>query len=229
MSPSSGTPPRPPHGSPPPSWRAASSPPPSWPVAGRREGLDLTRGALPGVTQRGEDLAVWRQGNVSGRGRRVLRPPGHLGWIQAKRRHPAYATLPPLDVALDGHLPPLLLPGRFQRGPLPRAPPRNGRGDPVDFTVEVHRHLHGTVAVAFPGSTRCSRLDVRFTKWEALDRALYPSSWEPVFQTVEVPLLRLSKEAGAFSGSPRGLKEVRFVFDRTPRGMILLDEVGFEP
>src|SRR5204863_1932305 len=66
-------------------------------------------------------------------------------------------------------------------------------------------------------------LRVTFTKWKYLDRAFYVGKTEPVFQTYELPL-----EMFATPGwEPSRIREIRFVFDRTPAGAIMLDAVGF--
>jgi hypothetical protein len=66
-------------------------------------------------------------------------------------------------------------------------------------------------------------LRVAFTKWRYLDRAFFFGDTEPVFQTYEVPL-----EMFAAPGwHPARIRDVRFVFDRTPSGAIALAGVGF--
>jgi hypothetical protein len=57
----------------------------------------------------------------------------------------------------------------------------------------------------------------RFTKlWDEED--LYGKDWEPALQTFELPL-------GAFAAAAP--TAIRLVFDRSPEGVVILDEVGF--
>jgi len=95
---------------------------------------------------------------------------------------------------------------------------------PIDFTIELST-ADGIVSRlplsrVFPLPTT---LRVTFTKWPYLDRAFYFAKTEPVFQTYEMPL-------GMFAAPgwhPARIREIRFVFDRTPSGTIVLDAVGF--
>jgi hypothetical protein len=52
-----------------------------------------------------------------------------------------------------------------------------------------------------------------------------PSPSEPVFQSLEFPLTAFMEADSAFD--PASLTTVRFTFDRTPAGVIILDDVGF--
>ncbi|MCP4658177.1 MAG: hypothetical protein GY856_22425 [bacterium] len=67
-------------------------------------------------------------------------------------------------------------------------------------------------------------LESRFTKLPTESFA-YGKKWEPTLQTFELPLGRFADELPGFD--PSTLKTIRFVFDRTPEGVIILDEIGF--
>ena len=202
------------------------------PLATFEGGLDLTRTNPPGGTQRGEHLAVWRQGIVKGRGDWSFRTTAvSLGWVRkpgtALANAPSYTIeLPPQDWAptLTSKL--VLAMAASDEDPLPDAPGPEGPKAPIDLTVELVAS-DGTVARVPLGRVRFLQpaVKVRFTKWGTLERALYPRSWEPVFQTFELPLT-LFKEAVP-DWSPTELRAIRLVFDRTPRGLLLLDRVGF--
>jgi len=67
-------------------------------------------------------------------------------------------------------------------------------------------------------------LQSRFSKlWN--ETRVYGKNWEPTLQTFELPLKRFTTEAPGFD--PRRLKTVQFIFDRTPRGVIIVDAIGF--
>jgi hypothetical protein len=68
-------------------------------------------------------------------------------------------------------------------------------------------------------ATKCRGLP----KWAFLDRAFYRRETEPVFQTYELPLALFASPGW----TPARLRDVRLVFDRTPSGVIALNEVGF--
>ena len=52
-----------------------------------------------------------------------------------------------------------------------------------------------------------------------------PSPSEPIFQSFEFPLAAFVEADPVFD--PANLTTVRFIFDRTPAGVVVLDDLGF--
>ncbi len=194
-------------------------------------GLDLTRGALPGAIQAGDDLTVWREGDFKGRGAWPFHVTTlYLGWGRpaptAAARPASYRITLPATTAADWGLAAdsrlVFAVADTRDEPDTRAAKRPY--EPVDFTIELATS-DGVVARVplsrvFPLPPI---LRVTFTKWKYLDRVFYASKTEPVFQTYELPL----ELFGAAGWRPDRVREIRFVFDRTPSGKIMLDGVGF--
>lgn len=96
---------------------------------------------------------------------------------------------------------------------------------PLDLTIEV-QDRNGQRA-ALPLSEVAGLLPplkakfLRYGPWEKF----YGSSSEPVLQTVEIPMLRFMEVNGQFD--PSQIELIRFRFDRSSAGVIILDEVGF--
>ncbi len=67
-------------------------------------------------------------------------------------------------------------------------------------------------------------LDSDFTRLED-ESDLYGEAWEPALQTFELPLRAFAAARPGFD--PAALRAVRFVFDRSPEGVVILDDVGF--
>ncbi len=97
--------------------------------------------------------------------------------------------------------------------------------EPLDLSIELVADGGATVrlplsrfrAVPVP-------LESRFTKLPD-ESDLYGDAWEPVMQTFELPLRAFADAKPGFD--PAALREVRFVFDRSPEGVVILDDVGF--
>jgi hypothetical protein len=53
---------------------------------------------------------------------------------------------------------------------------------------------------------------------------LYGKDWEPVLQTFELPLASFAAAQPGFD--PQTLREIRLVFDRSPEGVVIVDDVG---
>jgi pimeloyl-ACP methyl ester carboxylesterase len=100
--------------------------------------------------------------------------------------------------------------------------PYNPDRGPLDLTVEIVDSNGGTARVALLDyGAVLPALPVQFTKWAPLEAENFGDPTEPIFHTVEIPL-------AAFDGIDRvHLSEIRFHFDRTSSGQILLDEIGF--
>jgi dienelactone hydrolase len=221
------------------------------PVATYEEDVDVTTATLPGATLEGRRLALWkeqdlpfRQGSGTQKNQAV-----YLGW-----REPGSYTLRlpqplPADLKVgSGSLLVLSLADADQEPPDPKEKKGETLSDaekkakaekkkqrterekkegkePLDLTVELMA-ADGTVA-RLPLSTFHPvpvPLESHFTKL-ADESNLYGKAWEPVFQTFELPLAAFAAKPGF---APSALREIRLVFDRSPEGVVILDDVGFE-
>ncbi len=210
-------------------------------------GMDLTKGSVPGTTIEGRDLSTWRQFHIIARGDFSYQQTGvWLGW--EPKGEPSYALhLPPnlakswklnghtrlvislADTNLDPHLP---TPGVPKENKSTENKPKEMPSkipkakDPVDLTLEL---VDQAGRMARLPLSRYSALQpvlkIRFTKWPLLEKLVYNRAWQPTFQTFELPLSLF--QATDPGWSPEGLKTLRMRFDRTPKGVIILDRVGF--
>lgn len=67
-------------------------------------------------------------------------------------------------------------------------------------------------------------LKSRFTKF-GREKSFYGKDWETTLQTFEIPLSVVAQNFPGFT--PARLRAVRFIFDRTAEGVIVLDDIGF--
>ncbi|UCH20713.1 MAG: hypothetical protein JSU83_19615 [Deltaproteobacteria bacterium] len=96
---------------------------------------------------------------------------------------------------------------------------------PLDLTVEL-RDRNGesaslslnTVGPIHPA------LPVRLAKWEWVEKKYFKMFSERIFQTYQIPVSHFTENNAAFE--PAKLETIRFVFDRSPKGTIMLDDVG---
>jgi dienelactone hydrolase len=97
--------------------------------------------------------------------------------------------------------------------------------EPLDLSIELV--ADGGATVRLPLSRFRALpvpLESRFTRLPD-ESDLYGDAWEPVLQTFELPLQAFAAAKPGFD--PAALREVRFVFDRSPEGVVILDDVGF--
>ncbi|HEV2847273.1 MAG TPA: hypothetical protein VG477_20630, partial [Thermoanaerobaculia bacterium] len=97
--------------------------------------------------------------------------------------------------------------------------------EPLDFTV-VLVDAAGTTARLPLSRFRPVPVPLKshFTKLKN-EEELYGDAWEPTLQTFELPLRAFAAAKSGFD--PATLREVRFVFDRRPEGVVILDDLGF--
>ena len=96
--------------------------------------------------------------------------------------------------------------------------------EPIDLTIEVTT-VDGTSASLPLSSVRrlVPPLNSRFTKLPTEGFA-YGAAWEVTLQTVEVPLALFSDRVPNFD--PSTVTTVSFIFDRTPEGVVIIDDIG---
>jgi hypothetical protein len=67
-------------------------------------------------------------------------------------------------------------------------------------------------------------LESRFTRLPD-ESEIFGEAWEPTLQTFELPLSAFAAARPGFD--PAAVREIRFVFDRSPEGVVILDDLGF--
>jgi hypothetical protein len=108
-----------------------------------------------------------------------------------------------------------------EAAPISKSAPR----EPIDFTIEVTDRLGRSVRLPL---SRFSYLQpqIVMTLMKAPSMNIAgPSPSEPVFQSFEFPLAAFKEANPVFD--PASLTSIRFIFDRTPAGVVVLDDVGF--
>jgi len=211
--------------------------------------IDGTKTAIPGGSQEGHCLDFWQVREIKGR---RGRPSGDyacvLGWDTAgtTAETASYTISLPEALPLGWWLDVRTILTFCLADAGERSEPRlaggsgpegdNGSGqahaaDPnenrasIDLTLELVAS-DGTAATLplshvypLPPAIR-----VTLTKWPRWERAEYKSPVEPMLQTLEVPLGAFVKVNPDFD--PGQLRQIRFRFDRTKSGVLLLDQVG---
>jgi len=181
------------------------------------EDADLTTGTASGVRLSGEGLFLWREGRAPAKAGRTEDGAVTLAWEEgagpAAYRVAWSEWSPPLSAgstlvfeAADAAL----------EGPAP---------GPIDLTIEVVDAAGQTARLPL-SRFALLRPQVEATLGKGAFMSVFPRS-EAVFQHVECPLAAF---VAANPGlDPAALREVRLVFDRTPAGAILVDDVGVRP
>jgi dienelactone hydrolase len=185
-------------------------------VSTHEEDIDATTTTLPGGRISAEHLRYWREAPVELRWGTLGTRVAYLGWDRAAAQGtPAYAV----------ELPSGLDPGPKSVLTFHLADGVPGGHEPLDLTLEVCDRSGSAARLPL---SHVARLQPR------LPRHLLKAAWmsnaprsEVVFQEFSFPLADFAAAGDGFD--PAGLRRVRFVFDRTPAGTVLLDDLGFRP
>jgi dienelactone hydrolase len=235
--------------------------------------IDVTTGSVPGVTLRGDSLAVWREGVIPFR---TANSPQNnsavwLGWNNriagpdtTKMGTPAAYTITLPDtlasswsVRRDGSISFLMAPTDAKPGPRSapkdstardstksdsakskaKAPPKPKTPKPpkpapdtipIDLTVELTDAAGATARLPLSTFGAIRRpLETRIMRREKRDKSQFSTLYELVLQTYVLPFEDFI--AANPSLDPTHLRSIRFVFDRTTAGTVVLDDVGFSP
>ena len=97
--------------------------------------------------------------------------------------------------------------------------------EPLDLSIElvtadgaaVRLPLSRFRALPIPLESRVTRVPD--------ESELFGDAWEPTLQTFELPLRAFAAARPGFD--PAAVREIRFVFDRSPEGVVILDDLGF--
>ena len=188
------------------------------------EDVDLGSTTLPGGEQRGSGLTLWHEGPVPLKWEDTGNHAVTLGWDGPGASY----TIRLSEAGVGAAASDVLVFGVAQS----REDPTGDRGGqarrqaagpgPLDLTLELE-DAAGEIA-RLPLSDVAPLLPpVEGNLGKAAFMALLPTA-EPVLVHYEFPLAAFAVAEPAFDAAT--LVEVRFVFDRTPSGAILLDDVG---
>jgi dienelactone hydrolase len=204
------------------------------------EDIDVTTTTAPGGAIRGTNLADWRESEIKLKWGSLDTRAVSIGWDDARSPLADYSiTLPDIGLTIDGASTltfQLADPAQDPKKPLgaksepvPKSLDEGAREkkdrEPIDFSIEVADSA-GQVA-RLPLSRRAAlqpQIDFQVAKASVFNE--HPSS-EIVFQVFDLPLAVFLEQNPRLD--PTRLRAIRFVFDRTRRGVIVLDDVGFRP
>lgn len=224
------------------------------PLASFSEDADLTTTTAPGGSIVGENLSVWHEGHIPWRDGNRDYNGVFLGWKRAKGAPAATYTLTlpsgaatkwqlgeastiELSVAAmdeDAELPGKKTEEQKKKEEEEKKKKEKEQGskkkerEAPDFTIEL---------VASDGETESVPVSKfvaipppfkeKFTKLAVLDEEGYKKDWEPVFQTVRIPLASFQTTDGAKRIDPGKLSAVKLKFDRTEMSVICISGIGF--
>jgi hypothetical protein len=100
--------------------------------------------------------------------------------------------------------------------------------EPLDVTIELTDREGKSVQISLSSIGPVHpALPVRLAKWKWLEKKFAADLSERLCQTYEIPMAFFTEDNSAFE--PSSLKSIRFIFDRSDMGIIMLDDIGISP
>jgi dienelactone hydrolase len=191
------------------------------------EDIDLTSTTLPGGTLTGSHLTLWREQPAQAKWENLGSQTVYVGWDAGVTNAAAsYAVQIPADgVILDQESVLVFSMADANQDPTPKGGEKElpDNREPVDLTVEVVDRAGQSARLPLSHfSLLQPQLEGRLGK--AGFMSPFPTS-EVVLQYFAFPLKDFGNINPAFH--PQDLAELRFVFDLTQAGVIVLDNIGF--
>jgi len=211
------------------------------------EDADLTTTTVPGGHLLGQNLGLWHEGRIPFRSGDRAYNGVFLGWNRAQKISrnqaiPAYSIELPdslgrdwnvdgrsvlnLSLAVSEAEPPVDEDDEPEEKKETKKELKS-ESDTTDFNIDLESQ--DGVRVSLPLSrfgVLLPPFKIKFTKLEFLDKQMYKSASEPIFQTFDLPLRTFAGVNPRFD--PAKLKRIRLRFDRTPARVIILSAVGLE-
>jgi predicted dienelactone hydrolase len=205
-------------------------------VSTYEEDMNAATTTLPGGVQSGQNLTVWREQAVKLIASIAVGPIDnsavYLGWDAGTSKSIASYTirLPDNGLALDASNKLVFSLADANEDSTPgtddaASKETSGPRQPIDLTVEVVDRSGHAVRLPLSNFSYLQPQIVMTLMKAPFMNIAGPSPSEPVFQSFEFPLADFVAANPAFD--PATVTTVRFIFDRTPAGVVVLDDVGF--
>ena len=190
------------------------------------EDIDVTTGTYPGTVTSGENLTRWFERRVALKQNDKATNAVYLGWDNESTADTASYTIkiPPDAFTISNNHNLVFTLADAKEMPDPKHKESEGAPtDPMDLTVEVTDSTGRWSRIPL---SRFSLLQPQLVvQVRKADMFSTLKKSEPVYQGFEFPLSDfVESNPNLDIGS---LRSVRFVFDRSPRGVVILDNVGF--
>ncbi|MEQ9593578.1 MAG: hypothetical protein RLN86_13315 [Cyclobacteriaceae bacterium] len=202
-------------------------------LASFEEDIDLTSASLNQSIISTEHLKVWREEILTFRDKDVQ---GNnavvLGWNSESdsiKQSPYYQVQLNEPVRVEKNQTVSFLAARGNLSELKSASDKKKENEEedkdlaeLDFTIVLYDSTGKSASAALNDFKKISpQLKIQFLKLKGLNEENFGSTWEPTLESIEIPL-------SAFEGAEEitHVKSLRFKFDRSPKGVLIVDEIG---
>jgi dienelactone hydrolase len=205
-------------------------------IADFEEDFDVTTTTIPGGRMHGENLKTWKEAHVPYRtkdGSNQENSTVVLEWDNEKEKDPNSSrggsqTAPTISytVMLNPEVVKELDLNRNMSIVFSIGAENEDQNEPLDLTIELcDDGGNCTVLPLNSIGPIHPALIVRLAKWKWLERKFIEEFSERILQTYEIPIHSFIENNSLLE--PSRLRSIRFIFDRSDKGCIMLDDIGF--
>jgi hypothetical protein len=205
-------------------------------IADFEEDFDVTTTTIPGGKLHGENLQTWKEAHVPYRTRDDSTQENStvvLEWdneneqdANSCRGGSRTARTSSYTIALSPEIVTEIDLNRDANIVFSIGTESQDQREPLDLTIELCDGDGNCAALPLSSVGPVHpALAVRLAKWEWLEKKHIEKFSERLLQTYEMPIRRFID--GNLSFEPSRLKSIRFIFDRSDKGSIMLDDIGF--
>jgi len=197
-------------------------------IANFEEDFDVTTTTIPDGLIESENLVTWRESDVCWRTAENSTQENFtavLEWGNADPAEPNAAVVASYSIVIGDDARDALDLSRDTMLAFAIGPENQDQHEPIDLTIEL-TDTDGHSARLPLSSIRPVHpaLMVRLAKWKWMERKFVETFSERLLQTYEIPIWHFIETNPSFE--PARLEKIRFVFDRTRTGSIMLDDIG---
>jgi len=199
-------------------------------IADFEEDFDVTTTTIRGGELLGENLTTWKEAHVTYRTKgRASRDNSVvvLGWEKKNDDNddPNSTKLGSYHITLDRETCRALQVDNESKLVLSIGSESSNQDKPLDLTVEVgdNNGNRASLPLSSIGPIHPA-LNVRYIKMKWIEKKFIEDFSERLLQTYEIPFRQFVEANSSFD--PSMLEDIRFVFDHSPNGTIMLDDIG---
>ena len=198
-------------------------------IADFEEDFDVTTTTIPGGKLHGENLKAWKEAHVPYRtkgGSTQENSTVVLEWDNENEQDANSVEPATYTIALSPEIVTEIDLNRDANIIFSIGTESQDQREPLDLTIELCDSDGNCAALPLSSIGPVHpALAVRLVKWEWLEKKNVEKFSERILQTYEIPIRRFID--GNLSFEPSRLETIRFIFDRSDKGSIMLDDIGF--
>jgi dienelactone hydrolase len=198
-------------------------------IADFEEDFDVTTTTIPDGRLLGENLLTWKEAHIPYRAKGDSTQENStvvLEWDNDNGQDPNSSEIVSYTVTLNPEVVNELKLNRDMNIVFSIGAENDDQYEPLDLTIELCDGEGNCTALPLSSVGPVHpALTVRLAKWKWLEKKFIEEFSERILQTYEIPIHSFVENNSLLD--PAKLESIRFIFDRSEKGIIMLDDIGF--